>query len=201
MLIARHMHGSTLHREWIFTHYYLKSVTSSLIVYRLYTPPELVDVIYSTCTPGHASASSFCTTPFWETQGSLPMARWWTKPPIIVAALGVFVVIMTVLLPRTTITQHTSGSGSPAIGSAGRDITITQQPTAPLPLGQSPATAPSQLSPPPAAPVPPGQPWWQQPPVIAAVIAAIATLVAALLSRARASSPAETEARRPRRKA
>ena len=60
------------------------------------------------------------------------MARWWTKPPIIVAALGVLAVILTALLPRTTITQHTSGAGSPAIGSAGRDVTITQQPGPPL---------------------------------------------------------------------
>src|SRR5690242_18491480 len=61
-----------------------------------------------------------------------PMARWWTKPPIIVAVLGVLAVIITALLPHTTITQHTSGAGSPAVGSAGRDVTITQQPIPPL---------------------------------------------------------------------
>jgi hypothetical protein len=121
------------------------------------------------------------------------MARWWTNPPIIVAALGVLAVIITALLPRTTITQHTSGAGSPAIGSAGRDVTITQPPM-PLPAGQSPAPAP------PAPPTPLGQPWWQHPPVIAAVIAALATLVAALISRSRAAPLAETRSRRLRRK-
>src|SRR4029434_4786824 len=109
------------------------------------------------------------------------MTRWWTKPPIIVAALGVLAVIITVLLPRTTITQHTSGSGSPAVGSVGRDFTITQPPMPQPPAGQSPATRPSQPSPPPVTPIPPGQSWWQQPPVIAAIIAAIATLVTALI--------------------
>ena len=125
------------------------------------------------------------------------MVRWWTKPPIIVAALGVLAVIITALLPRTIITQHTSGAGSPVVGSAGGDVTITQQPV-PSPLaGQSPA--PPSAPPPPATPPPPRQLWWQQPPVIAAMIAAIATLVAALIQRARATSSAETKARRPRR--
>jgi hypothetical protein len=124
------------------------------------------------------------------------MVRWWTKPPIIVAALGVLAVIMTALLPRTTITQQTSGPGSPAVGSAGRDVTITPQPMPQTPAGQSPATPPSQ----PSTPALPGQPWWHQPPVIAAIIAAIATLVAALLTRARAPSPAQTQARRQRPK-
>src|SRR5262245_10234434 len=101
------------------------------------------------------------------------MTRWWTKPPIIVAALGVLAVLITALLARTTITQQTSGSGSPAIGSAGGNVIITQphdlQPSAP----QTPVTsaAPSTLQ---------GQSWWQQPPVIAAIIAAIATMAAAL---------------------
>jgi hypothetical protein len=128
------------------------------------------------------------------------MARWWTKPPIIIAALGVLAVIITALLPRTTITQQTSGSGSPAIGSAGRDVTITQQPMPPLPAGQNHTPPPSQPSPPPVTPTPLGQPWWQQPPVIAAMIAAVATLVAALIQRARATVPAETKARRQRPK-
>src|SRR6516162_8904695 len=120
---------------------------------------------------------------------ALPMARWWTKPPIIVAALGILAVIMTALLPRTTITQQTSGPSSPAVGSAGRDITITQQPMPQTPTGQSPATPPLPSSPPPSTPTPPGQPSWQQPPVIAAIIAAIATLITALLTRARTPSP------------
>jgi len=34
------------------------------------------------------------------------MVRWWTKPPIIIAALGVLAVIITALLSRTTITQY-----------------------------------------------------------------------------------------------
>lgn len=34
------------------------------------------------------------------------MAQWWTKPPLIVAALGILAVILTTLLPRATITQH-----------------------------------------------------------------------------------------------
>jgi len=128
------------------------------------------------------------------------MARWWTKPPIIIAALGVLAVIVTALLPRTTITQQTSGYGSPAVGSAGRDVTITQQPIPRPPTGQGPATPPSQLFPPPATPTPPGQPWWQQPPVIVGIIGAIATLVAAIIQRARPTLPAEPKARRPRRK-
>ena len=127
------------------------------------------------------------------------MARWWTKPPIIVAVLGILAVIITALLPRTTITQQTFGPGSPTVGSAGRDLTITQQPMPP-PAGQSSATPPSQLSAPPATSTPLGQPWWRQPPVIAASIAAIATLVAALIQRARATSSAEPKAQRPRRK-
>jgi hypothetical protein len=127
------------------------------------------------------------------------MARWWTKPPIIVAALGVLAVIITALLPRTIITQHTSGAGSPVVGSAGGDVTITQQPVSSPLAGQSPA--PPSAPPPPATPTPPRQLWWQQPPVIAVIIAAIATLLAALLSRTRAPSPTETKARRLRRKA
>jgi hypothetical protein len=121
------------------------------------------------------------------------MTRWWTKLPIIVAALGVLAVLITALLPRTTITQQTSGAGSPAIGSAGGNITITQQHDLQSPAAQPPATtpAPATLS---------RQPWWQQPPVIAAIIAAIATLVAALIQRARATSPAEPPTRRQRRK-
>ena len=133
--------------------------------------------------------------------GTLPhdMTRWWRQPTLLVAALGVLAVIITALLPPTTITQHTSGPGSPAIGSAGRDVTITQQPMPPPLAGQSPA--PSPPAPPPGTPPPPGPPWWQQPPVIAACIAAIATLVAALLQRARATSPAEPKTRRLRRNA
>jgi len=86
------------------------------------------------------------------------MARWWRQPPVIIAALGVLAVIITALLPRTTITQHTAGSGSPAIGSAGRDVTITQQPV-PLPAGQSPAMPPSPI--PPTRPPSSGQTWRQ----------------------------------------
>jgi hypothetical protein len=125
------------------------------------------------------------------------MARWWTKPPVIIAVLGVLVVILTVLLPRTTITQHTSGAGSPAVGSAGGDVTITQQPV-PLPTGQSPAIPPAQPSPP-VTLTPPAQPWWQQPPVIAGIITAIATLVAALIQWARPTSPTKPRTPRPRR--
>src|SRR5262245_54316911 len=125
------------------------------------------------------------------------MARWWRQPPVVIAALGVLAVIITALLPRTTITQHTAGSGSPAIGRAGRDVTITQQPVPP-PAGQNPAT-PSSPTPPTTAPSS-GQSWWQQTPVIAAIIAAIATLIAALIQRARATSPAEPQIRRQRRK-
>ena len=125
------------------------------------------------------------------------MASWWTKPPIIIAAIGGIVVILLALVPRTTIIQHTSGAGSPAIGSAGGNVTITQPP----PAGQSPATPSSPLSPPLATPSPLGQPWWQQPPVIAAIITAIATLGVALITRARAASPAEAKTRRPGRKA
>ncbi len=126
------------------------------------------------------------------------MARWWTKPPIIIAALGVLAVIITALLSGTTIKQQTSGPGSPAIGSAGRDVTITQQPLPPS-AGQSPATPPAPLSPPPATPTPLGQPWWQQLPIIVAIIAAVATIIAALIQRARATPPAETTTRRSRR--
>jgi len=127
------------------------------------------------------------------------MARWWTKPPITIAALGVLAVIITALLPRTTITQQTAGSGSPVVGSAGRDVTITQQPISPPPTGQNPATPPPQLSPP-AMPTPSGQPWWQQPPVIVGIIGVIATLIAALIQRPRTPSPAEAKPQRPRRK-
>jgi hypothetical protein len=119
------------------------------------------------------------------------MTRWWNKPPIVVATLGVLGVLITALLPRTTITQQTSGSGSPAIGSAGGNVTITQQhdlqPAAP----QTPAPAPPTLQ---------SQSWWQAPPVIAGMITALATLTSALLSRARAPSPVETKGRRSRRK-
>src|SRR2546430_1796696 len=108
------------------------------------------------------------------------MVRWWTKPPVIVAAVGILAVLSTAFLPRTTITQHTSGAGSPAIGSA-RDVTITQQPTPQPPAGQSPATLPSPL------PTPQGNPWWQQPPVIAGIITAVATLVAAFIPRVRST--------------
>src|SRR5262245_23485866 len=41
-----------------------------------------------------------------------PMARWWTKPPIILAALGVLAVLLPARLPRTPITQRTPGAGS-----------------------------------------------------------------------------------------
>ena len=41
-----------------------------------------------------------------------PMARWWTKPSIILAALGVLAVLLPARLSRTPITQHTSGAGS-----------------------------------------------------------------------------------------
>jgi hypothetical protein len=108
------------------------------------------------------------------------MARWWTKPPLIIAALGVLAVILIALLPRTTITQYTSELGSPAIGSAGHDVTIMQQPLQP-PAGQSPATLPSQPSTPPATPTLPGHPWLRQLPVIAV----LTTFVAALIQRAR----------------
>jgi tetratricopeptide (TPR) repeat protein len=40
------------------------------------------------------------------------MARWWTKPSIILAALGVLAVLLPARLSRTPITQHTSGAGS-----------------------------------------------------------------------------------------
>ena len=68
------------------------------------------------------------------------MANWWTKPPIIIAAIGGIVVIFLALLPRTTITQHTSGAGSPAIGSAGGNVTITAPSTAPSPSTLPPAS-------------------------------------------------------------
>jgi hypothetical protein len=130
------------------------------------------------------------------------MAKWWTKPPIIVAALGVFAVIITALFSGTTITQQTFGPGSPAIGSAGRDVTITQQPMSQSPAEQNPATPslPSSTSTSPPMSTPSGQPWWQQPPVIAAMIAALATLVAALIQRACATSPAKKLVRRKRPK-
>jgi hypothetical protein len=134
--------------------------------------------------------------------GTLPhdMTRWWRQPTLLVAALGVLAVIITVLLSQPTIIQSTTGPGSPVIGKTGRDVTITQQPMLPPPAGQSPAPPSSPSSPPLATPPPPGHPWWQQPPVIAAIIAAIATLVAALIQRARATSPAEPKTLRPRRK-
>ena len=40
------------------------------------------------------------------------MARWWTKPPIILAVLGVLAVLLPARLPRMPITQHTPGAGS-----------------------------------------------------------------------------------------
>jgi hypothetical protein len=119
------------------------------------------------------------------------MTRWWSKPPIVVAALWALAVIITAFLPRTTITQQTSGAGSPAIGSAGGNVTITQQhdlqPSAP----QTPVPAPPPLQ---------SQSWWQQPSVIVGIIGAIATLIAGLIQRPRTPLPAETKAQRPRRK-
>src|SRR5262245_11068039 len=41
-----------------------------------------------------------------------PMAQWWTKPPIILAVLGVLAVLLPARLPRMPITQHTPGAGS-----------------------------------------------------------------------------------------
>jgi hypothetical protein len=120
------------------------------------------------------------------------MTRWWTKPPIIVAALGVLAVLITALLTWTTITQQTSGAGSPAIGSAGGNMTITQQHDLQPAATQTPATSPAATL--------QGQTWWQQPPVIAGMITAIATLVAALIQRARVASPSATKTQRLRRK-
>src|SRR5256885_14705855 len=117
------------------------------------------------------------------------MVRWWTKPPVIVAAVGILAVLSTAFLPRTTITQHTSGAGSPAIGSA-RDVTITQQPTPQPPAGQSPATLPSPL------PTPQGNPWWQQPPVIAGIITAGAVVISALLQSARSARSSAPQSHR-----
>ena len=149
-------------------------------------------MIYSTRNHDHTSVSSFCVTPFWvqrrapydqmvDQAANHCRSAWGPCCPNHSA------------LTRTTITQQTSGSGSPAIGSAGGNVTITLQhglqPSATQPPATSPA--PSTLQ---------GHPWWQQPPVIAAMIAAIATLVAALIQRARTTSPAKTQARRPRRK-
>jgi len=48
------------------------------------------------------------------------MARWWTKPPIILAVLGVLAVLLPARLPRTPITQRTpdAGSGEQALQEA-----------------------------------------------------------------------------------
>src|SRR5262245_17176126 len=40
------------------------------------------------------------------------MARWWTRPLLMLAALGVLAALLLARLPRTPITQHTSGAGS-----------------------------------------------------------------------------------------
>src|SRR5262245_45960765 len=40
------------------------------------------------------------------------MARWWTRPLIMLAALGVLAALLLARLPRTPITQHTSGAAS-----------------------------------------------------------------------------------------
>jgi hypothetical protein len=40
------------------------------------------------------------------------MARWWTKPPIMIAVLGFLAVMMTARLLRTPLTHHTAGAGS-----------------------------------------------------------------------------------------
>jgi hypothetical protein len=128
-----------------------------------------------------------------------PMARWWTKPPIIIAVLGILAVIITAFLPIAPITQPRSGAGSPAIGSADRDDTTRQQGARLLRQGQSPAariwtrlkpTSPRSPSPtPPDTPTPLERPLWQEVPVIVAVITGIASLGAAIISRPRATSP------------
>ena len=111
------------------------------------------------------------------------MARGWTQPPSIIAAIGDIVVILLTLIPRTTITQHTSGAGSPAIGGAGGNVTIPAPPPAPP---QPTLASPSEPL------------WWKTPPIIAAIITALAALVAALISRGRSTLP--TGGTRPRRR-
>ena len=108
------------------------------------------------------------------------MAHWWTKPPIIIAALGVLAVIITALLSGTTINQQTSGPGSPAIGSAGGNVTITQQQDSPLQGRVCNATVPIPATTGHAHTA--GATFVATAPDIAAIIAAIATLAATLLS-------------------
>ena len=110
------------------------------------------------------------------------MARWRTQPPSIVAALGDMVVILLTPIPQTTMTQHTSGAGSPAIGGAGGNVTL------PAP---SPAPQPTLASP--SEPL-----WWKTPPIIAALITALAALVAALIARGCSTLP--PGGTRPRRR-
>jgi hypothetical protein len=125
------------------------------------------------------------------------MARWWTKPPIVVIALGALIIMVTALLPRISIIkQVTGGENSPAIGTAGGPVTIIQ-PSGPLsstgPLPASPPTTPPQ-----AMPVPPGPSWWQQPSVIAAIITAVAAIAVALIPRLFPTPSAEKTSGRKR---
>jgi hypothetical protein len=70
-----------------------------------------------------------------------PAPAWWRNPTIIaaiIAAVAAIIVAVIGLTPKssppdtkpqqtTTINQTTSGSGSPAVGQAGGDVTITNE--------------------------------------------------------------------------
>jgi hypothetical protein len=63
--------------------------------------------------------------------------RWWKTPAILAAIIAAVATISVAIIQRTapkskvadspTIEQQTHGPGSPAIGKAGRDVTIIQQ--------------------------------------------------------------------------